>query len=166
MPQTKKDTSMKENKGLRLLLIPLPLQGHINPMLQLAQILHSNGFSITIIHTSFNSLNPSNYPHFNFYCIQDGMSQSEYSSSLLNFVIELNTRCVEPFKECLGKLMCDVSKEPIACLISDAMCYFTQDVANRFQLPRIVLRTGGACSFVAFGAFPFLREKGYMPIQG
>ncbi|MCI29724.1 UDP-glycosyltransferase 76F1-like, partial [Trifolium medium] len=61
--------------------------------------------------------------------------------------------------------MFDVSKEPIACLISDAMCYFTQDVATSFQLPRIVLRTGGVCSFVAFAAFPFLREKGYLPIQ-
>jgi len=151
--------------GCRLLLIPLPLQGHINPMLQLAQILHSNGFSITIIHTSFNSLNPSNYPHFNFCCIQDGLSESS-ASNLLNLVVELNTSCVKPFKECLGKLLSDVSEEPTACLISDAMCYFTQDVATSFKLPRLVLRTGGASSFVAFAAFPFLREKEYLPIQG
>ncbi|AES71065.1 putative cytokinin 7-beta-glucosyltransferase [Medicago truncatula] len=155
---------MKETKGCRLLLIPLPLQGHINPMLQLAQILYSNGFSITIIHTSFNSLNPSNYPHFNFCCIKDGLSESS-ASNLLNLVVELNIRCVKPFKECLGKLLCDVSEEPIACLISDAMCYFTQDVATSFKLPRLVLRTGGASSFVAFAAFPYLRENGYFPIQ-
>lgn len=161
------DTSMQQRKGRRLLLIPLPLQGHINPMLHLAQILHLNGFSITIIHTSFNSPNPSNYPHFNFCCIQDGMSESESSASdLLNFVIALNTRCVTPFKECLGKLLSDISEEPVACLISDAMCYFTQAVANSLQLPRLVLRTSGVSSFVAFAAFTFLREKGYIPIQG
>ncbi|XP_058781865.1 UDP-glycosyltransferase 76B1-like [Vicia villosa] len=154
---------MEKNKGPRLLLIPLPLQGHINPMLQLAQILHSNGFSITIIHTTFNPLNPTNYPHFNFCCIQDGILETESSpSNLLNFLIELNTRCVEPFKECLGKLL---SEEPNACLISDAMCYFTQDVATSFELPRLVLRTAGASSFVAFAAIPVLREKGYIPIQ-
>lgn len=155
---------MEKNKSPRLLLIPFPLQGHINPMLQLAQILHSNGFSITIIHTIFNSINPSNYPHFNFCCIQDGILETESSSSnLLNVLIELNTRCVEPFKECLGKLL---SEEPNACLISDAMCYFTQDVATSFKLPRLVMRSSGASAFVAFAAIPVLREKGYIPIQG
>ncbi|XP_027336900.1 UDP-glycosyltransferase 76B1-like [Abrus precatorius] len=159
---------MEQRKNLRLLLIPLPLQGHINPMLQLAHILHSNGFSITIIHTTFNSLNPSNYPYFSFCCIQDGLSQTESSSSnLLDFIIALNIKCVTPFKECLTKLLCDLSvdEEPIACLISDALCYFTQAIANTLKLPRIVLRTGGVSSFVAFAAFPLLREKGYIPIQ-
>lgn len=50
--------------------------------------------------------------------------------------------------------------------LSDALCYFTQAVADSLQLPRIVLRTGGVSSFVAFTAFPLLREKGYVPIQG
>lgn len=159
--------AMGQRRGRRLLLIPLPLQGHINPMLQLANILHSNGFSITIIHTSFNSPNLSNYPHFNFCCIQDGLSETESSTSdLLNFVIALNIRCVTPFKECLVKMLSDTSDEPIACLISDALCYFTQAVAESLHLPRIVLGTGGLSSFVAFSAFPFLREKGYLPIQG
>ncbi|KAG4920270.1 hypothetical protein JHK82_049234 [Glycine max] len=47
----------------------------------------------------------------------------------------------------------------------NALCYFTQAVADSLQLPRIVLRTGGVSSFVAFTAFPSLREKGYVPIQ-
>ncbi|KAE9594350.1 putative cytokinin 7-beta-glucosyltransferase [Lupinus albus] len=156
---------MEQRRGRRLVLIPLPLQGHINPMFQLAHILHSNGFSITIIHTSFNSPNPSNYPHFNFFCIQDGLSESEYTSNLLHFIIALNIGCVTPLHECLMKMLSDTSEDPISCLISDAMCYFTQSVADSIQLPRIVLRTGGVSSFVAFSAFPFLREKGYLPIH-
>ncbi|PPD70856.1 hypothetical protein GOBAR_DD32266 [Gossypium barbadense] len=113
---------MEQRKGRRLVLFPLPLQGHINPMFDLANILHSRGFSITIIHTTFNSPNPSNYPHFTF-------------------------------------------QEPIACLISDAILYFTQDVANELKVPRMVLRTGAASSFCVFSSFPLLREKGYLPIQ-
>ncbi|OMO94358.1 hypothetical protein CCACVL1_06042 [Corchorus capsularis] len=57
-------------------------------------------------------------------------------------------------------------EEPIACLISDAMLHFTQDVASELKLPRLVLRTGGASSFCVFNAFPLLKEKGYLPIQG
>ena len=157
----------QQRKGLRLVLLPLPLQGHINPMLQLADMLYSKGFSITIIHTSFNSPNPTNYPHFTFCCIQDGLLESESSSlDLLHLVILLNIKCVTPFRDMLAKLLSDVDQEPIACLISDALFYFTQAVANSFKLPRIVLRTSGASSFVPFVFFPLLRERGYLPIQG
>ncbi|RDY06887.1 UDP-glycosyltransferase 76F1, partial [Mucuna pruriens] len=157
---------MVQRKGRRLLLIPFPLEGHIKPMLELAHILHSKGFSITIIHTSFNSPNPSNYPNFNFSCIQDGLSETESSTKdLLNFITALNVKCAAPFQVCLRKLLYDVSQEPVACLISDAMCYFTQAVANNISLPRIVFRTAGVSSFLAFAAFPFLRLKGYIPIQ-
>ncbi|KAI4299478.1 hypothetical protein L6164_032937 [Bauhinia variegata] len=157
---------MEQTKGCRLLLFPLPLQGHINPMLELAQILYSKGFSITIIHSTFNSPNSSNYPHFTFYSFPDGLSQTESSASdLLQFITLLNTKSVKPFRECLTKLLSDASDDPFACLISDAICYFTQAVAKSLGLPRIVLRTSGLSSFLVFAAFPLLREKSYFPVQ-
>ncbi|WCJ19735.1 UDP-Glycosyltransferase superfamily protein [Euphorbia peplus] len=51
------------------------------------------------------------------------------------------------------------------CEVADAIFHFTGDVADGLRIPRIVLRTGGASSFFVFSAFPFLREKGYIPIQ-
>ncbi|XP_075649189.1 UDP-glycosyltransferase 76B1-like [Castanea sativa] len=160
------DTQMEQRKGRRLVLFPLPFQGHINPMLLLATILHSKGFSITIIHTNFNSPNPSNFPNFTFHSIPDGFSESEASSKDVVFLAKLlNTKCVEPFRDCMVKLLSDVSEEPISCLISDAFFYFSQAVADSLKLPRVVLRTGGLSSFVVFVAFPLLRERGYLPIQ-
>ena len=158
-----------ENKknGKRLVLLPLPLQGHINPMLQLADILHSKGFSITVLHPTFNYPNPSNFPHFTFRSFADNLSESEASTSdLLNFVRLLNIRCVKPLRDCLAELLSAGSEEPISCLISDALFYFTQGVANSLKLPRIVLRTTNASSFVPFVAFPLLRERGYLPTDG
>ncbi|ESW35486.1 hypothetical protein PHAVU_001G238800 [Phaseolus vulgaris] len=157
---------MVGRKGRRVLFMALPLEGHLNPMLQLAQILHSNGFSITIIHTTFNSPNPSKYPNFTFSCIQDALSPTQFSD-LLSFLVELNVKCVEPFKECVGKLLRsdEAAEEPVACLISDAMCHFTQGVADNLKLPRIVLRTSGVSSFVAFAAYPLFRERGYISTQ-
>ncbi|KAL4620985.1 hypothetical protein ACB092_06G195800 [Castanea dentata] len=157
---------MEQRKGRRLVLFPLPFQGHINPMLLLATILHSKGFSITIICTNFNSLNPSNFPNFTFHSIPDGILESEASSKDVVFIAKLlNTKCVEPFRDCMVKLLSDVSEEPISCLISDAFFYFTQAVADSLKLPRVVLRTGGLSSFIVFAAFPLLRERGYLPIQ-
>ena len=161
------DTRKEQRKCRRLVLFPLPFQGHINPMLLLATILHSKGFSITIIHTNFNSLNPSNFPNFTFHSIPDGILESEASSKgVIALAKLLNTKCVEPFRDCMVKLLSDVSEEPISCLISDAFFYFTQAVADSLRLPRVVLRTGGLSSFVVFVAFPLLRERGYLPIQG
>ena len=156
------------HRGRRIVLIPSPLQGHITPLLQLAQILYSKGFSIIIIHTVFNSPNPSGYPHFTFHSIPDGLSESEASTSdPIHLTDLINIRCAEPFKQCLENLLSVGSQEEkISCLISDAALHFTQGVCDELNLPRLVLRTGGASSFVVFASFPLLREKGYLPIQG
>ncbi|KAL5580891.1 hypothetical protein UlMin_013333 [Ulmus minor] len=58
----------KQTQRSRLVvLVPCPFQGHISPMLQLGDMLHSKGFSITIVHANFNSPNPQNHSHFTFF---------------------------------------------------------------------------------------------------
>ncbi|CAK9165232.1 unnamed protein product [Ilex paraguariensis] len=164
--QEKMKTLMQQKKGRRLLLFPLPLQGHITPMLQLANILHSKGFSITIIHTHFNSPNQFNYPQFTFEPISDGLSENDASTiDVLALISLLNSNCVEPFRDCLARLLSEVAEEPFACLITDAVWYFTQAVVDSLKLPRIVIHTTSVCSFLAFAALPLLREKGYLPKQ-
>ncbi|CAN1173876.1 UDP-glycosyltransferase 76B1 [Linum perenne] len=170
--QNLKESHIRQKKGIRLLLFPLPFQGHISPMLQLANILYSRGFSITIIHTSFNSPNPSNYPEFSFHSIHHGLSEEEANeaSSRVEDVVALltsvNITCVDPFKEVLGKLISDnLEEEPVACLITDADWHFTQAVADSFHLPRIVLRTTNACSFLVFEPLPLFFQKGYIPLE-
>ncbi|KAH9679867.1 hypothetical protein WN943_027068 [Citrus x changshan-huyou] len=163
------DSHIHQKKGRRLILFPLPLQGHINPMLQLANILYSKAFSITIIHTNFNSPNTSNYPEFSFCSIEDSSSETEASTAdLVALLSLLNVQCVVPFRNCLAKLLSNVEgeeKEPIACLITDATWYFTQAVAESLKLSRIVLRTNSVSSFLVFAAFPVLSQKGYFPIR-
>ena len=169
-------TSMENSSGTvlvgrrrrrRLVLFPLPFKGHLNPMLELAGILHSKGFSIIIIHTHFNAPNSGDYPHFRFQPISDGLSEGEASTGdILLPLLLLIANCVDPFRDCLARLLSDVSEEPVACLISDATWHFSRRVAGSLKLPTIVLRTGSASSFLVFGAFPLLREKGYLPIQG
>uniref|UniRef100_A0A5B7C220 Uncharacterized protein n=1 Tax=Davidia involucrata TaxID=16924 RepID=A0A5B7C220_DAVIN len=160
MGSSSNKTQMQQSRGHRVVLFPVPLQGHINPMLQLGNILHSKGFSITVIHTKFNSPNQSKYPHFTFQPIPDGLSENQAVVSSLFTVLNIN--CVAPFRDCMTRLL----EEPIACLITDALWHFTQAVADSLGLPRIVLRTSSLSSFLAFAAFPLLRKNGYLPKQG
>ncbi|KAL6311784.1 hypothetical protein AAG906_022908 [Vitis piasezkii] len=152
--------------GRRLVLFPLPFQGHLNPMLQLANIMHARGFSITIIHTHFNSPNPSNYLHFTFHSIPDGLLKSQASSSDATALIGLlNINCVAPFQDCLSRLLLQTSEEPIACLVTDILWPFTQAVANSLKLPRIVLRTNSAASSLAFATLLSLHERGWLSVK-
>ncbi|CAN8259759.1 unnamed protein product [Cochlearia groenlandica] len=154
---------IKETKPV-IFLFTFPLQGHLNPNFQLANILYNRGFSITVIHTEFNSPNPSNFPHFTFVSIPDGLSESEASNpDVIELLHDLNSKCVAPFDACLKKLL---SQEPTsACVIVDALWYFTHDLTDKFGIPRIVLRTVNLSAFVAFSKFRVLREKGYLALQ-
>ena len=156
----------QRGKGHRLLLMPSPLQGHITPFLHLGDILFSKGFSITILHTIFNSPNPSSYPHFTFHAIPDGLSETEASTLDAVLLTDLiNIRCKHPLKEWLASSVLS-HQESVSCFISDAALHFTQPVCDELKLPRLVLRTGGASSFLVFASFPLLRDKGYLPVQG
>ncbi|XP_076904768.1 UDP-glycosyltransferase 76B1-like [Bidens hawaiensis] len=143
----------------RIILFPLPFQGHINPMLQLANILHTRGFKITIIHAEYNSPNPSNYPHFTFKPIKDHFSEIAHQLSTNRngayFVEYLNKSCVDPFRDCLAGMLAEPCEERVACLISDAGFHFTQVMADDLKLPRIVLRTSSLGCGLAYGALPF-----------
>ncbi|KAL3718859.1 hypothetical protein ACJRO7_003895 [Eucalyptus globulus] len=158
---------VKPRLGREIILFLLPLQGHVTPMLQLANILYSRGFSITIVHTHFNSPKSSNYPHFNFQPIPDGLLEGQASTvDFVALLVLMNVTCVVPFRDCLSKLLSDASKDRIpCCLITDPVWHFTQAVADELNFPRMVLRTSSISSFLAFCALPLMQEKGYLPIQ-
>ncbi|TKY47494.1 UDP-glycosyltransferase 76F1 [Spatholobus suberectus] len=159
---------MEENwrgKGHRLLLMPSPLQGHITPFLHLGDILYSKGFSITIVHTIYNSPDPSSYPHLAFHAIPDGLSETEATTLDAVTITDLiNIRCAHPLKEWLAEEL-SRSQQPVPCFIADVSLHFIKPVCDELKLPRLVLRTGGASSFLVFASFPLLKEKGYLPVQ-
>ncbi|KAH9754096.1 UDP-glycosyltransferase 76B1 [Citrus sinensis] len=172
--ETQQDPCKLPRNRRRVILFPLPFQGHINPMLQLGSILYSEGFSITIIHTTLNSPNSCNYPHFEFCSFSDdGFSETYQPSKVADdipaLLLSLNATCVVPFRDCLAnKLMSNAqeSKDSFACLITDAAWFMAHSVANDFKLPTIVLLTDSIAASLSYAAFPILREKGYLPIQG
>ncbi|KAI4302410.1 hypothetical protein MLD38_038158 [Melastoma candidum] len=148
----------------RIILFPLPLQGHVSPMLQLAQLLRSRGFAVTVVHSTFNPPNPSNYPDLEFHSIPCGFHDSEIASA--DLILRMNlliTRCEGPFTTFLEE---SLRNGPLTCLVTDSWYIFAQEVANKLGVTRLVLRTGSATSLSLFADFPLLFEKGYYPIQG
>lgn len=166
MEMIARENYMEKRKGKRVLLFPLSIQGHLNPMLQLGDILYSNGFDITVIHTKFNTPNKANYPNFSFHSIPDGLLPSEANADrVIRLIIRLNNTCGNPLREALGKILADDTDGSIACLIIDVDWWITHPIADTFKLPVISLRTSSIFSFLVFAAFPQLRAQGYFPIQ-
>uniref|UniRef100_A0A1J3GUG2 UDP-glycosyltransferase 76C1 n=1 Tax=Noccaea caerulescens TaxID=107243 RepID=A0A1J3GUG2_NOCCA len=160
---------MEKRTGKRVILFPLPLQGCINPMLQLAKILFSRGFSITIIHTRFNAPKSSDHPVFTFLQIPDGLSETQTQTPdvLLQLTL-LNENCEKPLRECLAKLIkpdsdSETEEDKISCLIDDSGWVFTQSVAESFSLPRFVLCAYKFTFFLRHLLVPQLRRQGFLP---
>jgi hypothetical protein len=52
----------QEHHCRRIVLFPLPLQGHISPMLQLAALLHARVLAVTVLHTGLNAPDALRHP--------------------------------------------------------------------------------------------------------
>ncbi|KAK9061128.1 hypothetical protein SSX86_018308 [Deinandra increscens subsp. villosa] len=153
----------------RIILFPLPYQGHVNPMLQLANLLYSKGFSITILHTNFNKPKTSNYPHFTFKFILDNDPHDERYSKLPLQGMGSFAR-VLLFNECGAdelrhQLELELSEKDVSCLVTDAYWYFTQSVADSLSLPRLVLRTTSLFCFPVFGSISLFHDLGYFNLS-
>ncbi|EOA23997.1 hypothetical protein CARUB_v10017212mg [Capsella rubella] len=163
---------MEASKRRKVIMYPLPFPGHLNPMIQLARIFHHRGFSVTILHTSFNYPDPSHHPLFTFRTVphnneggEDPLTQPEASSmDLVVFIRLLRQTYAETFRQSLAAEV--GGGEAVCCLVSDALwARGTEVAAEEVGVRRLVLITSGAASFCAFAAYPLLRDKGYIPIQ-
>jgi len=166
--QREKEMERQGKRRLRVVLVPWPFQGHINPMLQLGSILHSNGFSITVVHAQYSPPDPSSHPDFSFLSLPD--TSSDYNvltGDALDFVLQLNAKCKARSRECLAEVMRQQgSDNGIACIIYDEYMFLSEETAKDLNLPSIILRTSTASNFLARTALIQLKTEGHIPFPG
>lgn len=174
--ETHRKEMEKQRRGLRrLVLVPCPFQGHINPMLQLGTVLHANGFSITVAHTKFNFPNPENHPDFTFLQIPDAMFDRDAASfasmDITDVILCLNTSCKAPLKKSLTQIIeskeeDDLYNNKLPCIVYDGSMYYAEAVAHELELPSIMVRTTSSATLLTYYSFPQLQKQGYIPLQG
>uniref|UniRef100_A0ACD5WHW2 Uncharacterized protein n=1 Tax=Avena sativa TaxID=4498 RepID=A0ACD5WHW2_AVESA len=173
MGQEEGNTATGGLRRRRVLVFPLPYQGHINPMFQLAGLLHARGFAITVFHAHFNAPDPSRHPAYDFVPLPDGMSAACTDDTAepaviatIKNIFAVNTSCEASFRERLAALLeAPGARDDVACLIADAHLLTLVDVARQQGVPTLALRTGSAACFRCFLANPMLCDKGYLPAQ-
>nr|CAN70826.1 hypothetical protein VITISV_029098 [Vitis vinifera] len=121
---------MESVKKPHAVCLPLPAQGHMNPMLKIAKLLHSQGFYVTFVLTEFNyqllvkSRGPNSlkvFDDFRFETISDGLPPTNQRG-----ILDLPALCLSmpvysllSFRELILKLKASSDVPPITCIVSD-----------------------------------------------
>ncbi|XP_037417069.1 DIMBOA UDP-glucosyltransferase BX8-like [Triticum dicoccoides] len=155
----------------RVLLFPLPFQGHLNPMLQLADVLHARGLRVTVFHAAFNA--PDRVAGYRFVPVGAGVPKADLvptgsNADFAGALLRINERLQGAFEDSLREVLQEEEDHEgarPACLVLDSNLRGMQVVADKQGVPTLVLRTGGAACLVAYMAFPALCDKGLLPPQ-
>ncbi|KAL4188551.1 hypothetical protein AMTRI_Chr08g202760 [Amborella trichopoda] len=156
-----------DHRPTQLVFFPYPLQGHLTPMLQLAQSLLSlnPSFKITIAHTHFNSPKIESPLKFTLIPIDDGLPvnwQPKGGADLLKLVDTISSNCRAPLFSLLSRLN---EEDPVAGFFYDGIMGFAGEVGTELGLKAMAFRTSSATSFAVFANIEKLHEMGYLPIR-
>ncbi|KAG6502698.1 hypothetical protein ZIOFF_034984 [Zingiber officinale] len=159
-----------------LVCMALPLQGHINSMLNLAKVLHFKGFFITFVNTDYahrqllGSLSAlDDLPDFRFASISDAPDDSDqlYRQDARNRVLAAQKNCPASFLRLISALN-DPSISgvpPVRCVISDSFATFTLNATTELGIPNVFYCTVAVCGFTDLYYSKDLIERGLVPLK-
>ncbi|KAL6897408.1 hypothetical protein ACP4OV_007104 [Aristida adscensionis] len=154
-----------DERRRRVVLFPLPFQGHLSPMLHLAGLLRARGLAVTVLHTDFNAPDPARHPELAFLPIHETLPDEVASpgDDIVAQLIALNAACEAPFRRALASLL--PGEDAAACAVVDGQWYAALRAAAQLGVPALALRTDSAATFRTMLAYPRLRDAGYVPIK-
>ncbi|KAL1806181.1 hypothetical protein ACET3Z_029249 [Daucus carota] len=178
MPMQTNSSSASASASPHVLIFPLPLQGTVNSMLKLAEILCISDINVTFVVTDHihsrllrNSnvvLRFSKYPGFVLQSISDGLPKDHprAGSRYIEMFESMKLNSKPLLKELLSSGWLDRGRGPVTCIIADGVMSFVCDVANEIGVNIFCTRTLSACSLSIFFSLPKLIEAGELPFTG
>lgn len=162
-----------------VLIFPFPAQGHINSMLNLAELLSLSGLHVTFIITEHyypklieHSTVLSRFKKYNgfrFQTIWDGLPEqaSRSGSGLFDMYFSMKLETKRILKDMLvsSRLGSD-DREPVTSIIGDGIMGLVLEVGEDVGIPVFYFRTISACCFWAYLCMPRLVDAGELPLKG
>ncbi|XP_059428672.1 7-deoxyloganetic acid glucosyltransferase-like [Corylus avellana] len=155
-----------------ILLLPFPAQGHIKPLLSLAELLCHAGLHVTFLNTDHNHhclthLQPlsAHFPTLHFDSISDGLPTDHPRNIQFMRDILFSVKSVTKlrFRDLLADLSTK-SERPVTCVIADSIMSFAIDIAKELGVRVMTFWALSPCSLWSFLCFPKLIEEGQLPV--
>uniref|UniRef100_A0A0D9WXM0 2,4-dihydroxy-7-methoxy-2H-1,4-benzoxazin-3(4H)-one 2-D-glucosyltransferase n=1 Tax=Leersia perrieri TaxID=77586 RepID=A0A0D9WXM0_9ORYZ len=152
----------------RVVLFPLPYQGHLSPMFQLAALLRDRGgLAVTVLHTDFNAPDPARHPpDIAFVPIHESLAEEEQAAAAVDLhahFLSLDAACVAPFRAAVASLREKAEDDgDVACVVLDSNWLAVLAAAAELGVPLLALRTVSAATSRNLLAFRRLCDDGYV----
>ncbi|KAI8540046.1 hypothetical protein RHMOL_Rhmol09G0231000 [Rhododendron molle] len=162
-----------------VLIFPFPVQGHVNSMLKLAELLSLAAVHVTFLLSDFSHRRLlrhtdthsrfSRYPGFRFETISDGHPDDHPRAGkrVMDIIISLQNVTGPLFKEMMvaSDFLRSEDRRPVTCIIADGILSFAGDFALEKGIPLVYFRTISACAFWAYFRFQEVIEAGEVPLR-
>ncbi|KAG5533464.1 hypothetical protein RHGRI_027590 [Rhododendron griersonianum] len=163
-----------------VLIFPLPLQGHVNSTLKLAELLSLAALHVTFLLSDFSHRRLlrhtdtlsrfSQYPGFWFETISDGLPDDHprVGERSMDIMPSIKNVMAPLFKEMMVATDCLRSEHwwPVTCIIADGVLSFAGDFALENGIQLVYFRTISACAFWAYFCLQEIIEAGEVPLKG
>ena len=155
-------------------MLPSPGQSHISPMLQLAKLLHSNGFYITFINTEsirqciLKSEGPDalhGFDDFRFETIPNASGPCT-NQKVTKSIWTTYDHCAAHLRDMLMRVNNSSGIPSVTCVVYNWLMSFALGVAVELSIPALVFSTMSACGLMADLYLGELIQKGYTPLKG
>ncbi|XP_023542037.1 7-deoxyloganetic acid glucosyltransferase-like [Cucurbita pepo subsp. pepo] len=159
-----------------VLIFPLPFQGHINPMLKLAELLSLAGITVTFLNTPHSHRHLtlhsdvlsrfSRFPAFRFLTITDGLPPDhprtfDYCADFITSFETVTKPILRDF------LVSGHFGSDLTCVILDGFFKFLVDADDaEIKIPIFGFRLLSACSVWTYFCVHDLIQDGQLPIRG
>lgn len=167
-----------------VVIFPLPIQGPVNCMLKLADLILSlshAAVSVTFLTTEFiyrrlvlhsnAAARLAHYgPHFRFEMVPDGLGPDENPRGLVDLTNSLEAQAQTDGSR-LRRVLTFGSAEPglkkqVTCIIAEAFYGCMVDVAKELRVPLVYFETISPCCLWTFFCVPNMLQNGDLPFQG
>eukprot|EP01018_Ginkgo_biloba_P036058 Gb_05353 [translate_table: standard] len=162
-------------------IVPLPAQGHINPMMHLAQkLVKEDGFLITFVNTDFiharivqakKKMKSTLHYHVDetnirLMSIPDGLGPQDNRTSDIPKLFRSLENSMVPSLDKLIQEINEKEEHKVTCLIVDLWVHFLLDVAKRYDIRRAALYPGLTATCALCYNSPTLVSSNILPSNG
>ncbi|XP_058739289.1 UDP-glycosyltransferase 83A1-like [Vicia villosa] len=156
------------------LVIPFPIQGHVNPLMQLSQVLTKHGCKVTFLHTEFNHNrsktddSASGLDKINVVTLQDGLEDEDDRSDLKKFMLSIKSTMPSRLPKLIEDVNAlDVNKNnKINCIIVTFHMSWALEVGHKLGIKGALFHSGSATCLAYVVSIPKLIENGIIDSEG